>query len=70
MNVGIVIGIICGVIAAALLVVSIRDLLVWCYKEGYQRGRYDERQAWFEQGRQVDQARQEIWREEGTKHGD
>ena len=67
MNPDILIGVICGVIALALRIVSIRELLVWCYKEGYERGRKDADEAWTKLGREVDQARQQIWREEGTK---
>jgi hypothetical protein len=65
MNVAI--GVLCGVIAFALLIISIRELLVWCYKEGYTRGRKDADEAWTKLGLDVDQARQQIWREEGTK---
>jgi hypothetical protein len=61
------IAVVCGVIALALLIISIRELLVWCYKEGYQRGRKDAEEAWTKLGAEVDQARQQIWREEGTK---
>jgi hypothetical protein len=63
----ILIAIFCGVTAFSLLIVSIRELLGWCYKEGYERGWKDAEEAWTKLGREVDEARQQIWREEGTK---
>jgi hypothetical protein len=56
-----------GLFGVFLFVVCIRDLLIWCYKEGYQRGWKDSEQAWVKLGREVDEARQQIWREEGAK---
>lgn len=67
MSPDILIGVICGVIALALLIVSIRELLVWCYKEGYERGRKDSEEWWLKMAHDADEARQQIWREEGTK---
>ena len=50
-----------------LLVYLVHDLMIFVYKAGYDRGRKDAEEAWTKLGREVDQARQQIWREEGMK---
>jgi hypothetical protein len=47
-----------------LLVFVVHDLMVFIYKAGYERGRNDADKAWMELGREVDHARQQIWKEQ------
>jgi hypothetical protein len=69
MNTAIIVVVSAG--AALALALFIRDILIWSYKEGYERGRKDAEEAWAKLGCEVDQARQQIWREEGmNQRGD
>jgi hypothetical protein len=63
MSANIVIGIACGLASVMLTVSALTDVIKWAFREGYDRGRADADKAFIEAGRQVDQARQEIWRE-------
>jgi hypothetical protein len=54
-----------------LLVFVVHDLMLFVYKAGYERGRKDAEDAWTKLGLEVDQTRQQIWREEGmNQRGD
>lgn len=74
MTINILIGLGCILIAGLLFLSLLRDILHWLqdrilqsYKDGYERGRRDADVAWIQAEKEVDQARQEIWREESKQ---
>ncbi|HZW05363.1 MAG TPA: hypothetical protein VFF58_00515 [Candidatus Nitrosotalea sp.] len=67
MTAQILIGLVCGVIAILIAVALLHDLLIWVYQEGRAKGRQEAEAWWLEQGKQVDQARQQVWREDARK---
>ena len=64
MNSNLVIAGACFVLAAALLVSAVHDIIRTAYKLGYDRG-FSNCEKWItEQGLQVDGEREKIWRGE------
>jgi hypothetical protein len=61
------IGVFCFLIAAALLVSALHDVLRWAFEEGRTRGRTEAENAFVQYEKGADQARQEIWREEANQ---
>lgn len=61
---GILLGVVCFVIALALLISLLHDLILWSYKEGYAKGRSESEKWWVEQEKSVVTEREKIWREE------
>jgi hypothetical protein len=62
-----IVPIVCGLIAAVVLICLVRDAAREMYDEGYAKGRLDADAWWKRIESEADQARQQIWREEGSK---
>jgi hypothetical protein len=71
MNPNVWIGLICLILAALLLLALtislIREVQKRSYDAGYLRERAEADGWWEEQGKQVDQERQKVWREEAQQ---
>ena len=67
MTISILIGVFCFLIAGAIFLSALHDILRWAFEEGRIRGRRDAEEAFVEYEKGADQARQEIWREESRQ---
>ncbi len=71
MNPNVWIGLVCFILAGLLLVTLtiglIHEMQKRSYDAGYARGRAEADGWWQEQGRQVWQERQKVWREEAQQ---
>jgi hypothetical protein len=72
-----IIGAVCGILALGIFLGLVKDLMLWvrkdAFQEGYQKGFADARKFsvselwWNTAAHEVDEARQNIWKEEGEK---
>lgn len=58
------IGILCGAAAVVIAILLLRDLLIWVFRQGYERGRKEAADYWLGVGKDVEEMQKEIRYEE------